>query len=108
MQAGFRVLFNGGFRYSPLDPVRSAEETRFIPLAGAEWSEQVDPYLRVDTRLSFRKEKPKYSYILSLDIQNATNRFNPHSVGYDAINNRLSFNRHTGGLIPVLSYQIDF
>lgn len=108
LQAGFRVLFNGGFRYSPLDPVRSAQEARFIPLAGSEWSEQVDSYLRVDTRFSFRKEKPKYSYILSLDIQNATNRFNPHSVGYDAINNQLTFNRHTGGLIPVLSYQIDF
>ena len=108
LQAGIRCLLNGGFRYSPLDPVLSAAEGRFIPLAGAEWSEQVDPYLRFDSRISFRKEKSKYSYVLSLDIQNLTNRFNPFAVGYDATNNLLTFRRHTGGLIPVLSYQIDF
>jgi hypothetical protein len=108
LQAGIRVLFNGGFRYSPLDEARSLAEGRFIPLSGAEWSEQVDPYLRFDSRIAFRKAKKKYNYTVSLDIQNLTNRFNPHSVGYDVVTNSLTFRRHTGGLIPVLSYQMDF
>ena len=54
--------------YSPLDPVRSLEEERFVPRAGAEWSEQVDPYLRLDSRIAFRKARTKYAYIVSLDI----------------------------------------
>ncbi|MCB0546801.1 MAG: TonB-dependent receptor, partial [Phaeodactylibacter sp.] len=107
LQAGLRLMANGGFRYSPYDPARSQAEGRFIPLKGREWSEQVDNYLRLDGRAAFRKDKDTYSYTVSLDIQNMTNRFNPHSVRYDATNNALQFRRHSGGLIPVLSFSLD-
>ena len=108
LQFGGRVMYNGGFRYTPYDPVLSAQENTYVPLEGATNEGQVNPYFRIDTRISYRINKPKTASVLSLDIQNITNRFNPHSVGYNAVENELYFRFHSGGLIPVLSYQIDF
>ena len=67
------------------------------------------PYFRPDLRIAYRKNKEKYAWSLSLDIQNAIARRN-----IDAINR--TFDPDLGGwvfrkqstLTPVLSYQIDF
>ncbi|MEL6926862.1 MAG: hypothetical protein AAFO94_22670, partial [Bacteroidota bacterium] len=66
LQVGTRIMYNGGFRYSPFDPTLSGQLGRFIALEGAQWSEQVGPYFRVDGRISFRANKPKYASIISL------------------------------------------
>lgn len=108
-QFGGRLLFNGGFRYTPFDPVLSAQRGTYVPLAGAWWDGQVDPYWRVDARLAYRYNAPKLSGSISLDIQNLTSRKNISSVGYDAANNALFFRRYPGGdFIPVLAFQFDF
>lgn len=108
LQAGARVLYNGGFRYTPFDPVLSQQEGRFIPLDGAANEGQVDPYFRIDGRISFRKNNKRTSSILSLDVQNIMDRRNPNNIQYNPVTNDLEFRRHPSGLIPVLSYQIDF
>lgn len=108
-QFGGRLLFNGGFRYTPFDPVLSARQGTYVPLAGAWWDGQVDPYWRIDARLAYRYNAPKLSGAISLDIQNLTSRKNISSVGYDGATNALYFRRYPGGdFIPVLAFQFDF
>lgn len=108
LQGGFRVLYNGGFRYSPFDPVLSAKTGQYIPIAGKEWTSQVTPYFRIDSRIAYRFNKKGFFGSVSLDIQNVTNHRNISFVSYDAIANKLNFTRFGGGFIPVLSFQMDF
>jgi hypothetical protein len=108
LQGGFRVLYNGGFRYSPYDPIESARLAQYIPLAGKEWTSQVTPYFRIDSRIAYRFNRKGFYGNLSLDIQNVTNHRNISFVSYDAVANKLNFTRFGGSFIPVLSFQMDF
>lgn len=108
LQTGFRVLYNGGFRYTPPDWEQSVAAGRFIPDLENAWSEQVGPYNRIDTRIAYRKSYNKLAFRVSLDIQNITDRRNNRNVSYNAVENKLVFNNHNSGFIPVLSFQFDF
>lgn len=108
LQAGARVLYNGGFRYTPFDPVQSQQEGRFIPLENGANQGQVDPYFRIDARISYRKNNKRTSSTLSLDVQNVMNRPNPNNIRYNPTTNSLEFRNHPSGLIPILSYEVTF
>ena len=108
LQLGTRILYNGGFRYTPLDVNASLEQGSYIADYSRSWEEQVNPYFRIDTRVSYRYNKPKFAGIISLDIQNVMNKQNNNRAGYDPVNNVLTFRDHPSGLIPVLSFQFDF
>ncbi|MEZ4979194.1 MAG: TonB-dependent receptor [Chitinophagales bacterium] len=55
-------------------------------------------YFRLDTRIAYTRNKEKYSWTLSLDIQNASNRIN--AASNPQINST--------GIIPFLNYKVDF
>ncbi|MCB0509532.1 MAG: hypothetical protein KDC82_02135, partial [Bacteroidetes bacterium] len=55
-------------------------------------------YFRLDTRIAYTRNKEKYSWTLSLDIQNASNRIN------EASNPQIN----STGIIPFLNYKVDF
>ena len=107
IQLGARTVYNGGLKYTPGDEALSKEAGEFVPQEGAAFSENVGKYFRIDLRAAYRKSLPKVAYILSLDIQNATNRKNVRDQIYDPGYNQLT-NRFQSGLVPVLSFQIDF
>ena len=107
--AGGKLLYNGGMPISPLmagAPVNSREpvldETR-------PYSEKVPSYFRPDARVSLRKDKTKTSWILSLDIQNLAGIKNTDALSrrYDPSTNQWVYKK-SSGLIPLISYQIDF
>lgn len=109
LQVGGRVLYNGGFRYSPYDPVLSAAQGRYVEWKGHEWTGQVPAYFRLDTRVAYRFNHPKYAGQVSLDIQNLTSKANVNSVGFDPVLNTTYFRRYDGAsFIPVLAVQFDF
>lgn len=108
LQIGFRTLFNGGFRYTPADPVLSREQNRFVFEEGAYFANLAPTYFRIDGRIAFRTNKKKYASNLSLDIQNVTGRSNVTSMRYNTEEYRLLPKKDGVGLVPVLSYQIDF
>ncbi|MEL6674514.1 MAG: TonB-dependent receptor [Bacteroidota bacterium] len=108
LQIGGRLLYNGGFRYTPPDWEASAQAGRFISDETKAWQDQVGAYTRIDCRISYRANRPKVATMLSLDVQNVANRANPRGIGYDANSQELFFRGHPSGLIPVLSYQLDF
>ncbi len=109
LQFGARLLYNGGYRYTPHDPSLSAQEQKFVPLANSFWASQVTPYSRIDSRISYRFNKKRLSGSISLDIQNLTNKKNLNGVSYNAETNELRFNNFDGGeFIPVLNFVFDF
>ena len=109
LQIGARLLYNGGYRYTPHDPVLSAQEQRFVAKANSFWASQVTPYSRVDARIAYRFNKKRLSGSVSLDVQNLTNKKNLKGVSYNAETNELGFRNFDGGdFIPVLSFVFDF
>lgn len=107
-QIGGRSIFNGGFRYTPLDVTASAQEKTYIMLKGADYSLQAPAYFRIDGRVSYRTNRRRYATVVSLDVQNATNKINVTSVQYNSFENRLETRKTGNGFVPVLSFQIDF
>lgn len=107
-QLGGRSIYNGGYRYTPLDVVASARAGRYIALKGADYSAQAPAYFRIDGRVSYRANRKRYATVLSLDVQNATNHINVTSTSYNPVSNTLDLRRTGNGFVPVLSYQIDF
>ncbi len=109
LQFGARLMYNGGYRYTPHDPVLSLEQNRYVPLANSFYAGQVTPYSRIDSRISYRYNKKRYSGSISLDIQNLTGKKNLNGTSYNAVSNELEFRRFDGGdFIPVLSLVWDF
>lgn len=108
LQIGARFLLNGGFRYTPLDPVLSKAQGRYVAQAGADFAEQVPAYKRLDSRIAYRFNRSKLAGNISLDIQNTLNRINPTRVGYDAVKNSTYVIYDGSSLVPVLGVQLDF
>lgn len=103
----FKVFVKGGFRYTPVDFEQSDDDASYIQ--SKSFQEQAPYMLRFDTGLKFRKNNPQYSWIVSLDIQNLTNRKNV--LGYDYNNeNGIKYLEPVEGLpmVPVLNFRVEF
>jgi hypothetical protein len=68
---------------------------------------QLAPYFRTDVNVYFKKNHRKWSSIVQLDIQNATNKENEQSYYYDKFLGKLT-PQFQLGLLPNLSYKISF
>ena len=108
IQAGARVLYSGGNRYTPLDVNASLAEGVYVPDVNLTNTAQIPNYFRFDTRFSYRFNGEKLSGSISLDIQNVLNTRNPNGVGYSEELNELFFTNHTSGFVPVLAFTFDF
>lgn len=109
LHVGGRLLYNGGYRYTPFDPVRSSMASQYVPLANSFYNFQVSLYSRLDSSISYRYNNKKYSESISLDIQNLTIKKNLNGASYNSELNELNFSRFDGGeIIPVLSFVFDF
>ena len=102
-----KMLWAGGTRYTPVDLERSRAEGKEVLQDEKAYSAQSPDYFRTDLRFSYRKNKPRASYIISLDIQNVTNRLNVYRQYYDSELHSIQTSTQTG-LIPILNYRIEF
>jgi hypothetical protein len=106
-ELGGRILWAGGMRYSPFDLNRSLETGRGIPVYDQAYLLQNKNYFRTDLRIALRKNAPRLSWKLSLDIQNLTDYDNPQRPYYDRWSGTQEYGYNTS-IIPVISYTIDF
>ncbi len=107
LAVNLRGLWAGGNRYTPVDLETSRRSGDEVYQWNRRYTQQVKDYARVDVRLSFRRDRPKYSSTISLDIQNVTNRQNVFNRYYDVIAQNMT-NSYQVGLIPVLNYRAEF
>ena len=102
-----RTLWAGGNRYTPIDVEASRQQGQAVYQWDRRYARQVSDYFRTDLRVSFRRNRPKYSSTISLDIQNVTNRQNVFSRYYSSEDQTI-VSSYQLGLIPVLNYRVEF
>lgn len=102
-----RGMLRGGYRTIPIDlnaSIAAGEDVRDYSQA----FETSDPdYFRIDFGASYRKNKPKWSWIVSADLQNLTNRSNIWGEYYDA-EREVVQPIYMTGLVPVINFKIEF
>ncbi len=102
-----RLIWRGGYRTIPIDLDASILEGETRLVTKNAFTSRAPDYFRIDIGTGFRKNKPKYSWSLNLDLQNLTNRLNLYQEYYNAADRRIE--RYTySGLIPNLNYKVDF
>jgi hypothetical protein len=110
-----KVLTTGGVRQNEIDYTasRAAGETVFV--ANKFFSQVNDPYFRFDLGISLKTNRKRATHIISLDIQNLTNRINGRGFGFDPIGGPDNLGGKTLesqsgqlGLVPILNYKLEF
>jgi hypothetical protein len=103
----FRIAYIGGFRDTPIDEAASRAAGRTIYQSDLAFSIRQKAYFRTDLRFYMKRNKINANRTLSLDIQNLTNAENEAFRYYDAQQNTVVV-QHQLGLIPMLSYRVEF
>ncbi|BDS11680.1 TonB-dependent receptor [Aureispira anguillae] len=107
LQIGLKSFVSGGLRYTPADVEASKKAGVLVEDTNNYWGASSGTYFRLDGRIAYRKDHKKLSYTISLDVQNITNTKNVRYFIYDRTEGTL-VPRHQSGLLPVISFQIDF
>lgn len=107
LQIGLKSFLSGGLRYTPADFEASKLAGQLVEDTNQYWGASAGTYFRLDGRVAYRKDHKKFSYTISLDVQNITNTKNPRYFIYDRQEITL-IPRYQSGLLPVISFQIDF
>ncbi len=102
-----RALYLGGLRTLAIDEAASEVSTETVYDEQDAYSEKLNDYFRVDARLSFRKNKAKYTRTFAIDIQNITAQQNEAYRYYDHVQQKI-VTKNQLGIIPVIVYRIDF
>jgi len=107
LNVSIRGSWAGGLRYSPINFEESIMEGNTVRDDLNPYTHQRPNYIRYDIKLSLRKEKKNTSRIWELDIQNVTNRLNTAGDYYSEMEQEIVAYSQLG-MIPVLSYRIEF
>jgi hypothetical protein len=102
-----KVTLGGGRRFTPIDLEASRAADREIRLDDAAFSEQFDPYFRLDLKLSYSLEGKKATQKFSVDLQNLTGQENVFSQSYNRLTQDLN-TRYQLGFFPDIQYRVLF
>jgi hypothetical protein len=107
--ANLRGIYQGGYLESPVDVESSRFYQRSLYYNSADkiFTVQLPDYYRVDLRLSVKKQKPKYTRTLSIDVQNVTNHLNTAFHYFDWAMDKVLEQKQLG-MIPVLNWRVEF
>jgi hypothetical protein len=108
LQLGWKCIYNHGMPSTPL--IDDTLPTERPPYDWSRpYSNRVDAYYRLDLRIAWRKNKPKSTFLIALDVQNMTSRINERAFGYSFSKKENRWERsNQAGLIPILSFRLDF
>ncbi len=101
-----RSIWQGGLR----DYRRGVDQAPFFLFPtqeGDPFAFQYEDYFRLDLRLAWTKNKSNYTRMIYLDIQNLTNRKNTAFYDFDEVQQKV-IRREQLGLIPILTYRVEF
>lgn len=102
-----RVIYAGGKREAPIDIEASRSEGYTVRDYNRNFEAKMDDYKRLDLGVSYKKNKTKTAYTISINVQNVLGVENVYSKYYipkeDAI-----FSATQLGIFPNLSYKLDF
>lgn len=102
-----KLSYYGGYRTTPINMAESERLGETMYVDGQSFTEQLPAYFRPDIRLSWKRNRPRSTRTLSLDVQNAVNRQNVYNRYFDPASGTVK-TYYSTGLIPVLSYRVVF
>jgi hypothetical protein len=105
--ANIRLMWRGGYRTVPIDEDASILENEEIRNYSVAYETKAPDYFRIDLGVNYKRNKPNWSWEVSLNIQNATNRANVWDEYYSPEIKDI-FQATMTGLIPILNYKIEF
>jgi hypothetical protein len=105
--ANGKILYSGGQRESPIDLPMSIASGKAVYVSGQYYTLQDPYYFRMDASLYLKLNNKKATHSIEFDIQNVTNRRNFSFTYFDNRSNKIKNVLETG-LIPALSYRIEF
>ncbi len=102
-----KVIWYGGKRILPLDLDASIQKGEAVYDLPNIFSKKGPDYFRIDLGFNLHFFKQKMEHIISLDIQNVTNRDNIFSEEYNPVTKDIDYYYLTG-FLPILQYRIEF
>lgn len=96
----------GGFLDRPIN-VAASKQAGTTVYTGNDFSIKLPDYFRADVRVYWRKSRPKYSRMLSLDLMNVTNAHNAAYSYFDPLKGEV-VRKNQLGLLPMLNYRWEF
>ena len=102
-----KVMWSGGKRQLPIDLEQSRLKGETVYFGNNPWSFKTKDYFRIDLGIKMHFFKKDKEHVLSLDIQNVTNRFNTWAQFYDSETDTI-MDYPMAGIIPVLNYRLEF
>jgi hypothetical protein len=107
VSTNLRIVWTGGKRLIPIDLEASITEGKGVYQEDNIWVTRGKDYFRIDIGAKLHFFKPKVEHIISLDIQNVTNRANQWTEIYNPDTEQIQ-QYPMAGLIPIASYKIKF
>jgi hypothetical protein len=102
-----KIIWTGGKRVVPLDLEASIAEGEAVYQIDQLYTRKTPDYFRIDIGLHLHFFREKSEHILSLDVQNVTNRRNAYAEEYDPDTESLVY-YPLAGIIPILNYRVEF
>ena len=102
-----KVIWSGGKRITPVDLDASIEAGEEVLVTDELFADKTRDYLRLDLGIRVHFYRKKTEHVISLDIQNVTNRLNTWFHTYDAKNEEI-IEYPMAGLIPIFNYRLEF
>ncbi|MFZ1694999.1 MAG: TonB-dependent receptor [Flavobacteriales bacterium] len=102
---GVRALGVGGLRYTPVEAQNRRDMWVFV--AGEPYSAKLNDVYRIDLRVYLKRDRNGRTGLWAIDLQNATNTRNEAYRAFDYRQGAF-ITRYQLGLIPNLSYRIEF
>jgi len=102
-----RMVYFGGFRDTPIDVAASEDQLQTIYQTSAAFTIKQKDYFKTDLRVYYKNNKKNFSSTVALDIQNVTNQKNIAFTYYD-LEQQNVVTKNQLGLIPILSYRLEF
>ena len=107
ISTNMRLMLRGGYRTIPVDLEASIAEGKDVRDYNRAFETKTPDYFRVDLGVSYRQNKPKWSWIVSLDVQNLTDRANVWGEYYSTETQAVE-QIYMTGLTPVLNFKVEF
>ncbi|HLP19350.1 MAG TPA: TonB-dependent receptor [Chitinophagales bacterium] len=102
-----KIIWRGGNKVTPVDLPKSIAANETVYQTDKAFSEKLPDYFRIDFGVSFRRNKKKYSWMLSFDAQNIINRNNVAARIYNPETQMIETKTNLG-IVPVFSWKVEF
>jgi len=102
-----KLTYAGGLRETPYDTAASIANDYAVYQNNLAFSLKLPAYFRTDIGLSMKRNRERSTITWSIDIQNVTNTQNIFQVYFDPPTKTFKTS-YQAGILPILSYKVDF